>query len=87
MLAGSVGPDGDLLKAICFIPMKLFTEEAMLSAIACWEWIVSLKPEFELQVILVRRFRCTYLYALALNGNFLLADYFALFCVVVVSAG
>jgi hypothetical protein len=31
--------------------MKLFKEEAMLPAIACWEWIVSVKPEFELQLL------------------------------------
>ncbi|XP_062522021.1 phosphatidylinositol 4-kinase alpha-like [Corticium candelabrum] len=43
--------DPELLRAVCFMPMKLFTEQAMLSAIACWEWIVSVKPEFELQLL------------------------------------
>lgn len=55
-----------LLHALCWSPVELFTEEAMRSAITCWQWLLAARPDMELQVIPFSYFHYVYLFQLTL---------------------
>lgn len=43
--------DRRLLHALCWSPVELFTEEAMRSAITCWQWLLAGRSDMELQFL------------------------------------
>jgi hypothetical protein len=44
--------DRKLLRSLCWAPLHLFHEDTIDSVIDCWKWVLSAKPEIELQVLL-----------------------------------
>ena len=42
--------DRKLLRSLCWAPLHLFHEDTIDSVIDCWKWVLSAKPEIELQV-------------------------------------
>lgn len=50
-----------LLRSLCWAPLYLFHEETIDSVIDCWKWVLSAKPEIELQLIqeIITAWNCT----------------------------
>ncbi|XP_065840787.1 phosphatidylinositol 4-kinase alpha-like [Oscarella lobularis] len=46
----SATPHRELLRAVCQMPMKAFTRESASAGVACWNWIISVKPHYELEL-------------------------------------
>ena len=40
-----------LVHAVAWAPVELFTEESMKTAVECWQWLVSVRPDLELQFL------------------------------------
>ncbi|OUC45394.1 hypothetical protein D917_08475, partial [Trichinella nativa] len=38
-----------LLKSICCAPVNRYCEEVMELSVSCWEWILTAKPEIEIE--------------------------------------
>lgn len=53
--------DRKLLRSLCWAPLHLFHEETIDSVVDCWKWVLSAKPEIELQLIqeIVSAWNCT----------------------------
>lgn len=48
-----VGINRLLMRSLCFAPIHHFTEAAMDSAVACWEWILAARPDVHIEVNLI----------------------------------
>lgn len=46
-----VGFSRKLIHAVAWAPIELFTEDVMKTAVECWQWLVSARPDLELQFL------------------------------------
>ncbi|KAL3270935.1 hypothetical protein HHI36_021440 [Cryptolaemus montrouzieri] len=74
--------DRNLLHCIAWSQVELFTEEAMRTAVECWQWLITSKPEFEIRFLqeMVAAWNCTVykklgLFSPGLNGTSPLAAF------------
>lgn len=40
-----------LIHAVAWAPVELFTEEAIKTAVECWQWLVTARPDLELRFL------------------------------------
>ena len=45
------GKDRVLIEAVCFCPVKIFTDKALEIAVSCWEWLLTARKDLEDEVI------------------------------------
>ena len=45
------GNERQLLHAICWAPIRLFTEQSVSAAVSCWQWLLSACPDMNLQLM------------------------------------
>lgn len=51
MLISYSGFSRKLIHAVAWAPIELFTEDVMKTAVECWQWLVSARPDLELQFL------------------------------------
>ncbi|XP_071946499.1 phosphatidylinositol 4-kinase alpha-like isoform X2 [Antedon mediterranea] len=51
LLISTTELDRMLLHSLCWEPVKLFTGHALETAVACWDWLLAARPDFELQFL------------------------------------
>ncbi|XP_065226540.1 phosphatidylinositol 4-kinase alpha isoform X2 [Planococcus citri] len=51
MLISYTGYCRKLIHAVAWAPVELFTEDTMKTAVECWQWLVTARPDLELQFL------------------------------------
>lgn len=51
LLISHTGYCRKLIHAVAWAPVETFTEDTMRTAVECWQWLVTAKPDLELQFL------------------------------------
>lgn len=72
-----------LIHAVAWAPVELFTEEAMKTAVECWQWLVTARPDLDLQFLqeMLTAWQVLYLFLFCFRLFILLLKSYVIFIV------
>ena len=51
LIISSAGCQRSMLHALAWSHLELFTEHSVTNAVACWQWLVTARPDLELRFL------------------------------------